>query len=232
MPSKGCAAGIKADVGAFRAMTWPETDLAAIRRRYRWVAPIYPLFNVVFGLPPGLRARAVARLALKPGGSVLEIGCGTGRNIPLLVKAVGPQGRVFGIDATEPMLRRARALCERRGYENVTLRLEDAAELTMAETVDAAFFSLSYSVMPREKLALEKAWACVRPGGRLVIMDASVERRKRGRLVRGYASALSRGTVLGNPFKRPWEDLEALAGSVETEEAGFGTYFVCTATER
>lgn len=213
------------------AVTWAEVDLAQIQRRYRYVAPIYPVFNLVFGLPPGIRKRAVSRLALKPGEAVLEVGCGTGRNLPLLSKAVGPSGRVIGVDATDPMLVRAMALCKRRRLDNVMLLKQDAAELSLSELVDAAFFSLSYAVIPREKVALEKAWQRLRPGGRLVIMDASLERRRSGRMTRGFAARLSHATVLGNPFKRPWEDLERLAGKVEVEEAGFRTYVVCTATK-
>ena len=212
-------------------MSWETPELPEIQRRYRWVAPIYPLFNIVFGLPPGIRKKAVERLGLLAGGSVLEVGCGTGRNFPLLANAVGPEGHIFGVDATREMLERAELLAKRRKIPNVTLRLEDAAELTLDKTVDAALFSLSYSVIPGEKDALAKAWALVRPGGRLVIMDASVERRHSGRLLRRSAAALSRATVLGNPFKKGWEDLKALAGDVEVQDFGRGLYFIATASK-
>ena len=201
-------------------MSWETADIDAIQKRYRWVAPIYPLFNIVFGLPPGIRKRAVERLGLLAGGSVLEIGCGTGRNFPLLSQAVGPDGHIYGVDATRYMLERAEWLAKRRRIPNVTLRMEDAA-----------LFSLSYAVIPDEKEALARAWALVRPGGRLVIMDASVERRKSGRLLRRSAAALSRATVLGSPFKKGWEDLKALAGDVEVQDFGRGLYFIATATK-
>ena len=68
-------------------------------RVYDWVATA-----------PGVeswRSRAVASLALDPGDTVVEMGCGTGANAPYLREAVGPEGRVVGIDLTRGMLRRA-----------------------------------------------------------------------------------------------------------------------------
>ena len=61
-------------------------------------------------LPPGLRRKAVGRLGLHGGETVLEVGCGTGRNLPLLCEAVGADGRVVGVDASGGMLERARDL--------------------------------------------------------------------------------------------------------------------------
>jgi ubiquinone/menaquinone biosynthesis C-methylase UbiE len=79
-------------------------ELDFIRRRYNRLAPIYPVFNLVFFLPFGIRARAVARLELREGDKALEVGCGTGRNLPYLVKAVGTAGEVFGVDCCEGMI--------------------------------------------------------------------------------------------------------------------------------
>src|ERR1700734_3875316 len=53
------------------------------------------------------RLRAVQALGLRPGGTVIDIACGTGLNFPLLQKAVGPGGRIVGVDLTDAMLARA-----------------------------------------------------------------------------------------------------------------------------
>jgi hypothetical protein len=50
-------------------------DLETIRRRYSWLAPIYPLFELLLWLPSGIRGRAVERLKLASGERVVEIGC-------------------------------------------------------------------------------------------------------------------------------------------------------------
>ena len=76
-----------------------------------------------------LRVATVERLGLQAGDSVLDIGCGTGLNLPLLVGAVGPTGRVVGLDYSEGMLREARRRVEANGWSNVELVQGDAALL-------------------------------------------------------------------------------------------------------
>ena len=46
---------------------------------------------------PAWRAEAVHRLALQPGAAVVDIGCGTGLNFPLLQEAIGPAGKIIGV---------------------------------------------------------------------------------------------------------------------------------------
>ena len=54
------------------------------------------------------REMAVQQLKLSPGKTVVEIGCGTGLNFPILKKALGPDGKIIGVDLTKDMLNRAR----------------------------------------------------------------------------------------------------------------------------
>jgi len=108
---------------------------------------------------------------LKPGNTVLEIGAGTGRNFPYLVEAVGPSGTVIGVDASPGMLAEARKLIERRGWSNVQLLHQDATQLEVDRDVDGVLFSLSYSALPEPRPALARAWECLRPSSRVVVMD-------------------------------------------------------------
>src|SRR5215813_977290 len=87
-------------------------DLETVRRRYRWLAPIYPFFELVFLLPRGIRNKAVERLGLTAEDTVLEVGCGTGRNLPHLVAAVGAKGRdAIGLRRPRSSLREVRVVC-------------------------------------------------------------------------------------------------------------------------
>ncbi len=157
--------------------TFVRPTLASITTRYDRLARWYRFGEAAIVLPPGLRRKTVRRLGLKSGDTVLEVGCGTGRNLPLLHKAVGASGAVIGVDATRGMLERSQHLTARRGWQNVTLTLADAAEVALEDRVDAILFSLSYSVLPDRRAVVANVWPALRPGGRLVVMDAGLPRQ-------------------------------------------------------
>ena len=112
-----------------------------IQRDYGAWATVYDWFARATASIGGVRASCVAALDLAPGDTVVEFGCGPGVNLPALRETVGPTGRVVGVDITGPMLRRARALVERRGWENVHLVRGDATTppVSAADGVLATF---------------------------------------------------------------------------------------------
>src|ERR1700749_1271981 len=71
------------------------------------------------------RLRAVQALGLRPGGTVIDLACGTGLNFPLLQQAVGPGGRIVGVDLTDAMLARAQDRIKANGWGNVSLLAGD-----------------------------------------------------------------------------------------------------------
>jgi|ERR1044071_2050834 S-adenosylmethionine-diacylgycerolhomoserine-N-methlytransferase len=208
---------------------WIDYDVPFVRRRYNRLARFFVLFEWLFLLPRGIRTKAVSRLELKPGASVLEVGCGTGRNLAPLVRAVGPEGHVYGVDVSEGMLTKARKLRASAGWSNVTLARSDAASYTAPVAVDGVIFSLSYAVIPHHREALSRAWEQLSPGGYLVIMDAKLPSNFAGKLLHPFVIWASRLTVLGNPDIRPWDELKELADEVEMEEFSLGTYYICRA---
>jgi ubiquinone/menaquinone biosynthesis C-methylase UbiE len=208
---------------------WVDLAPRLIAQRYDRLSGLIPLFDYLFFQPPGFRAKAADRLELRPGHHVLEIGCGTGRNLPFLSKAVGPQGRVYGVDISPGMLGRADALCRRNDWRNVELVECDAAQFRAPVSLDGVMFGLSYNTMPHHLTVLREAWDQLRPGGRLVIMDAKLPDGLGGRLVLPFGLWLMRHTMLGNPLIKPWEDLARLAGSIEMEQFMFGSWYICRA---
>jgi SAM-dependent methyltransferase len=97
--------------------------------------------------------------------------------------------------------------------------------------LDAVLFSLSFNTMPHHRAVLQRAWDQLRPGGRLVIMDAKVPPGFGGRLVLPFSLWLMKHTMLGNPLIHPWEELAAIAEHVDISESMFGSYYVCSATK-
>jgi ubiquinone/menaquinone biosynthesis C-methylase UbiE len=208
---------------------WVDVAPRSVAQRYDRLSGLIPLFDWLFFQPPGFRAKAVDRLDLRPGEHVLEIGCGTGRNLPFLSKAAGPHGRVYGVDISPGMLAKARALCDHNHWRNVELIEGDAASYRAPAALDGVMFGLSYNTMPHHLTVLREAWAQLKPGGRLVIMDAKLPPGLGGRLVLPFSLWLMKHTMLGNPLIKPWEDLTRLAGSIEMEQFMFGSWYICRA---
>jgi len=207
--------------------TFARQPLTQVAARYDRLARWYRFAGPLILLAPGSRRKAVKRLGLKGGETVLEIGCGTGRNLALLRGAVGTEGEVIGIDASGGMLAQARLLVRRHDWKNVHLIQQDAAGLDLEHPMDAVFFSLSYSALPDREPVLLKAWEAVRPGGRLVIMDAGLPTSRLGRLLTPIGEAIATAFP-GDPYSRPWDDLMALSDTITIERFQLDIYFICT----
>ena len=114
---------------------------------------------------------AVAELALRPGQTALDAGCGTGRALPHLRAAVGPAGHVLGFDLTPEMLAAARGYGR---HSHALLALADARRLPLpGACVDGAFAAGLLPHLPDPGAGLADLARVVRPGGRLVLFHPS-----------------------------------------------------------
>src|ERR1700761_6492928 len=97
---------------------------------YRKKAKHYDLTSRLYPAPGypqrTQRLRAVQALGLRPGDTVIDMACGTGLNFPLLQRAVGPGGRIVGVDLTDAMLARAEERIKENSWGNVSLVQADA----------------------------------------------------------------------------------------------------------
>ena len=116
-------------------------------------------------------AKAVEIAGLRAGDLALDVGCGTGRALPALAAAVGPAGRVIGLDLTPDMLTAARA-AGRGGCG--PLILADARRLPIAEAaVDLVFAAGLVQHLPDPGAGLSELARVTRPGGRLLLFHPS-----------------------------------------------------------
>lgn len=213
------------------AYQWVDCDRRTVSNRYDRIVHLIPFFDRLFFVPWNLRKDAARHLGLSRGDAVLDIGCGTGRNFPHLREAVGLEGRIYGVDISRGMLGKARQLCDDHRWQNVELTEGDAATYLAPEPLDAVLFSLSFNVMPHHRTVLRHVWNQLRPGGRLVIMDAKVPPGLGGRIILPFSIWLMKRTMLGNPLIHPWEVLAEIADKVEMSESMFSSYYICSTTK-
>ena len=166
--------------------------LDLIRSTYDHRAPWYDAIVrlLSFGGDREYRRRAVAALRLEPGQRVLDVGCGTGLNFPLLSSAVGSSGLVVGTDLSHAMLREAPA--------GRALRIQARASqhLFKPASFDAALSTYLISTLLGEGV-LGPIVQAVRPGGRIVIVDDA--------LPPGWF--IGPGFMLRHLWRRGWPDL-------------------------
>ena len=141
----------------------PERDFGATRAFFAARAEGW---DARFGEDGPAFARAVTTLAPGLGATVLDLGCGTGRAAPHLGAAVGPSGRVVGVDVTPEMLAVARA----RHGDAVALVLGDAGRLPLADaSVDAVFAAGLLPRLADPAAGLRELARVVRSEGRLAV---------------------------------------------------------------
>ncbi len=157
-------------------MTMPTEVLPAGEKMdaiYRWQAGIYDATRKFYLLG---RDPLIAGLAPPPGGTILEVGCGTGRNL-IVAARMHPQARLYGFDVSPVMLAEARKAVARAGLaDRIRLAKADAATFDPLATFardgfDRVFCSYTLSMIPPWREALARAMASVSPGGSLHVVD-------------------------------------------------------------
>lgn len=154
-----------------------ERTRQQVRGYYDRIARHYDLMAELSEGP--VRREGLAQLDAKPGEAVLEIGCGTGRALVPLARAVSPGGSVTGVDLSEGMLARARSFVAGAAVSQaVRLVHADATALPFEPaSFDAAFASFALELFdgPEIPNVLGELTRVLRPGGRVVVVGMSRE---------------------------------------------------------
>ncbi len=170
----------------------------------------------------------IERLDVPPGGTVLEVGCGTGRNLLMAMNRY-PKAIYYGLDISEEMLATARASLT-YGPHTHRARLAaadatdfDAAQLFDRPTFDRVYISYALSMIPDWRGAIRQATACLAEGGSLHIVDFGQQERLPGWFRSGLHTWLAKFHV-----KPRAELFEAL----QEEAARIGATLECAALLR
>lgn len=155
-----------------------ETDEQRRHRLYDWWSrhprALDVLYSIAFlGRERLFRKRALETLAPTANERVLEVGCGAGNGFEPIRNEVGSSGTVVGLDASRGMVEGARARIRDAGWRNVHAIRGDARKPPVADgTFDAAYAAMSLSAVSDPTEAIEATRKVLRPGGRLVVLDA------------------------------------------------------------
>jgi ubiquinone/menaquinone biosynthesis C-methylase UbiE len=202
---------------------------------YRKKAKHYDLTSRLYPVPGypqrGQRLRTVQALGLRAGDTVVDIACGTGLNFPLLEKAIGPGGRIIGVDLTDAMLAHAQRRIETNGWSNVSLVQSDAAGFDFPAEVDAILSTYALSQVPDCAEVIAHGAAALSEGRRWAVLDLKVPDNTPGWLTH-------LGTATVRPFawidewvmRRPWAAIRAAMqeelADLSWTELFFGTAFL------
>lgn len=201
--------------------------------RYTFIAPFYDLLSAEPVYRAGRRA-AIADLGLSAGMRVLDLGCGTGLNLPMLHDAVGGSGVIVGVDRSESMLGVAAAKAARNHWQSARFVCSDAADVDVAladePPFDALIVSYVLSLIPDWETVFSAAVSLVRDGGRISVVDMQLP-TGRARILSPLARLACR--IGGSDIAaRPFTVVESAARDVIARDLRGGHVQVRTGTLR
>jgi S-adenosylmethionine-diacylgycerolhomoserine-N-methlytransferase len=142
---------------------------ALMTKYYNMQAPIYDATHRMFLFG---RDEILRDLELKPGETVIEIGCGTGRNLATIRESIGKSGELIAVDCSSAMLQRVRERVRTAGWKNVHVIDHEYGWNTVTRgEATAVLFSYSLSMIPSWGAALNCAREELGPDGRIGIVD-------------------------------------------------------------
>jgi arsenite methyltransferase len=155
-------------------------------------------------------------LELSEGETVVDLGSGAGIDALIAARAVGPKGRVIGIDMTPEMLEAARANAARAGAEHVEFREGRLEHLPVDDaTVDAVTSNCVINLVPDKAAVFAEIARVLRPGGRLVVSDIVLDGELPA-IVRDNVIAYV-GCVAGAELRQDYFEMLADAGLADVK---------------
>ena len=201
-----------------------------VKQLYRRTARFYDAAVWMYRLTGVTRHRelAVEALRLKPGDTVVDLGCGTGLNLAFLRTAVGTSGRVIGVDLTDAMLERARGRVARAGWENVEFVEADMREYPLPAGVNGVLSTFALEMVPEHEEMIRRVADSLPAAGRMAVYGVKHPDR-------WPQWAIQLGIWLNRPFGvsseyaaiRPWESVRRHLREIEYREFYAGAAYLC-----
>ena len=198
------------------------TDHNAALAQYRRRAGVYDLELALF---EPVRRQAIARLALRVGETVLDVGCGTGLSLPLLRRELGAAGRIVGIEQCPEMIAKARARVTQHRWRNVELINASAEAVKLRGRVDAAVFHFTHDIL-RDPRAVAHVMRHLKPGARVVASGLQWAGFWAWPVNFFVLGAALRSVTTLDGLSRPWSHLGAHLAHVTVDTAMAGGVYI------
>ena len=194
---------------------------------YDFTARLYPFVGFQQN---AYRKQAVRALGLQSGDTVVDVGCGTGLNFPSLQQAVGPTGKIVGVDITDAMLDRARQRVATEQWANVELVQSDMADFAFPSGLSGVLSTFALTLTPEFDAVIRLGSAALLPGKRWVVLDFRLPDNRLARLAPLLERVLTRpfGGTLAMAGRHPWDSMQKYLRNVTLTELFLGFAYIAS----
>lgn len=175
------------------------------------------------------RKKAVAYLELLEGDSIVEIGCGTGLNFPILLEKIGKNGKIIGLDISVDMLEQAKKKIQVFSWNNVDVYEQNAMKFDYKNT-KGVISTLAFTLIPEYEELIAKISRELPKNKKFVIMDLKLSKKLPFWMIKLLVLfARPFGVTLDLANRKPYESMQKHFKHVKMEEYFFGILYICVA---
>jgi ubiquinone/menaquinone biosynthesis C-methylase UbiE len=174
-----------------------------------------------------LRIEVIDRLQLRPGDTVVDVGCGTGLSFPNLAERIGRNGHLIGIEPSPAMMAQARRRVACAGWRNVTLIEAPAQIAVIPAAVDGMLLCFTHDVL-RAPQSLSNLMSPLRENARVAAAGTKLANWWAAPLNLWTLARCRRYVTTFEGFAAPWSRLAALVPDLKVESRHWGTAWIAT----